>query len=774
MQDKHRQPGSSFDSLAAMESLCAASNQGLATLDSNLVFQFSNQRFADLQRRPISQVVGHTPRDLWQGRHLQVDAKLRQVIATGEPIFDSLFENAPSRDAGTPAAIHASYVPLKSAGRVCGVGIIVQDIFERGPVSMLRNYTAEQFSYLALATNEGIWDYDALNAKHRWNPRLYELLGYRIGADEPSSENFVARLHPDEREHIRLEFEASMNKTFSTWQRSFRLVLDDGTIRHVIDRAYFLRDAEGRLLRAIGAVTDVSDMKLAEEALRASQLRFELAASTGGIWDWSENLGAFLSPRFLELLGYPPDGRQIRTDEWLDFIHLDDLERVRCNMMTHLRERTPYSDEYRMRVASGGYRWFQVAGQAVWGSEGRAIYMAGTIVDITERKEVEQELRASEERYRLLIESSPDAVLVHRDEMLLYVNRAAVQMLGYASYRDLVGKSVRFILPADERSRSQEMLDQGVRGILPPLDARLMRADGTVLYVETTAAIVDFEGRPTAQSVCRDISERRRVQEEVHRLNETLEHRVRDRTAQLQAANQELESFSYSVSHDLRAPLRHMSAYATLLSETPAVAEDPQSLQRARSIIRAAARLGQLVDDLLMFSRMGRARLNYSTLSTQTLVEHVRRELEGDIEGRVIEWQIGHLPDVVGDAPMLQQVWTNLMSNAIKYTRPRSVARVEIGAGISENEIVFFVRDNGVGFDTRYADKLFGVFERLHSIQEFEGTGIGLANVRRIVQRHGGRVWADATLDVGATFFFTLPQQATGDRLQATGQKGTK
>jgi PAS domain S-box-containing protein len=776
MQEKDKRTESDFDAAAAMESLFTSSGQAMALLDCNLRFKRVNQRFADLQQCRIDEIVGLTTRDLWPARHHLIDPQLQQVIATSKPTSEIPLNYSPVDDPAIRVSVLASYVPLLSAGVVSGVGIIAQVVTDHARMQALQQETMERFNYLALATNDGIWDFDLVKRKHWWNPRLYELLGYRVGVDEATSDNFVARLHPDEQQQIRTGFRTSLRNTFSTWQRSFRLMLPDGTVRHVMDRAYFLRDEHGNLHRAIGAVTDLSDMKRAEDALVASQLRFQLAASTGGIWDWREDSGTFLSPRFLELLGYPSGERQITTQEWLAFVHPEDQPRVINGMRSHVRDRHPYQDEYRMRVASGDYRWFQVAGQAVWNAEGRATYMAGSITDITTRKQVEQELRASEERYRLLIESSPDAVLVHRDEMLLYVNRAAALMLGYSSNTELIGQSVRMILPPTEEqhSRSQRMLDQGMRGILPPLDARLMRADGTVLYVETTAAIVNFEGRPAAQSVCRDISERRRVQEEVHRLNETLEHRVRDRTAQLQAANQELESFSYSVSHDLRAPLRHMSAYATLLSEKPAVADDPQSLQQARSIIRAAARLGQLVDDLLMFSRMGRAQLNYSTFSTQTLVEHVRRELEGDIEGRVIDWRIQHLPDVLGDAPMLQQVWTNLMSNAIKYTRPRAAARVEIGADISETEIIFFVRDNGVGFDTRYADKLFGVFERLHSVQEFEGTGIGLANVRRIVQRHGGRVWADAVLDEGATFFFALPQQGTGDRLQATGQTGTK
>jgi light-regulated signal transduction histidine kinase (bacteriophytochrome) len=228
----------------------------------------------------------------------------------------------------------------------------------------------------------------------------------------------------------------------------------------------------------------------------------------------------------------------------------------------------------------------------------------------------------------------------------------------------------------------------------------------------------------------------------------------------LEAANEELEAFSYSVSHDLRSPLRHIAGYVEILQAEAGANLDESSRQHLQTVADSATRLGHLIDALLSFSRMGRSEMREQRISLATLVEEARHELRQEIQGRDIDWQTGELPDVPGDALMLRQVIVNLLSNALKYTRPRPRAKIEIGAADTGQEIVFFVRDNGVGFDMQYRNKLFGVFQRLHTAREFEGTGIGLANVRRIIHRHGGRTWAEGEVGSGATFYFSIPKSA--------------
>jgi light-regulated signal transduction histidine kinase (bacteriophytochrome) len=288
--------------------------------------------------------------------------------------------------------------------------------------------------------------------------------------------------------------------------------------------------------------------------------------------------------------------------------------------------------------------------------------------------------------------------------------------------------------------------------------------DGRRIDVSVSLSrIVDQDNKVIGLSkIARDITQRKRTEREVHRLNEELEQRVLDRTAQLETANKELDSFSYSVSHDLRAPLRAIDGFSRALQEDFSAQLPEEGLRYLRTIREGSQRMGVLIDDLLAFSRLSRLPLNREPVNMNDLVWAFVAEMSPASEDRHPKVEVNDLPPCNADPALVKQVWINLLSNALKYTRHRENAHIEIGADEFDGTTTWYVRDNGAGFDMLYVDKLFGVFQRLHRAEEYEGTGVGLAIVRRIVERHGGRVWAKGAVEHGATFFFTLGEGTGG------------
>ena len=548
---------------------------------------------------------------------------------------------------------------------------------------------------------------------------------------------------------------------------------------------------QDEIVTVFAVTTDISERKKAEDALRKAhdELEIKVRERTAELRKSEErfrsyfNLGligvAITSPtkgflevndQFCKILGY--DRSELMQLTWSELTHPDDLPGDIANYNRVLAgEIDGYEIEKRFIRKDGKTIDAAVSAKCLRRSDGSVDYFVALLQDITDRKRTEEEVQMllntiQQEKTKLssLINNIADEVwFADTKGRFTIANPAALREFGISS-GDIIeveklAKNVEVLRPdGSPRPIEESPPLRALSGEVIRNQEEIVRtpATGELRHREVSATPVrDHKGEIIGSvTIVRDITDRKKSEEQIRVLNKQLNQHV----AKIETANKELEAFSYSVSHDLRAPLRHMSGFTEMLTERLKAHPDEKASSYAGSIYAASKKMGLLIDDLLSLSQVSRSEMRKRKVNLNTLVKRVVREIGEELKERKIRWEIDELPEVSGDKSLLERVIVNLISNAVKFTSTRAQAEIRIACKDEGDDIVCYVADNGVGFDMKYVDKIFGVFQRLHTQDEFEGTGIGLSIVQRIISRHGGRAWADSVLGQGATFYFSLPK----------------
>ncbi|MEI6915371.1 MAG: PAS domain S-box protein [Armatimonadota bacterium] len=594
------------------------------------------------------------------------------------------------------------------------------------------------------------------------NDRLCSLLGYT--RDEISSMTWSEMTHPDDLAADAEQFDRILAGEIDQYDLEKRFIRKDGTAIWTSLAVGSVRNSDGRLSHFVAVIEDITERKQAEEALAQSNQLL------GGVLDNTSMMAVFLDSQFnfiwvnrpyAETCGHAPSffpGKN-HFDLYPNEENLAIFKRVVAKAEPFFVSAKPFEFPDQPERGVTYWDWSLIPLTDGDGSVTRLVF---TLSDVTERIRALETIRSSAELFRNAFQYSPIGVaLVSLEGKWLRINDSLASIVGYSEDELLTMTFQDITHPADldtDLSFVRQMVDGEITTYT--MEKRYLHKNGHIVWVLLAVSLVrDQDGAPLYFiSQIEDITARKTAEMEIVQLNSDLEQRVKERTAQFESANKELEAFCYSVAHDLRAPLRHIDGYVDLLTSRCRENLPDQGLHYLDTIADSSRQMGVLIDDLLRFSRTGRTDMRMEILDMNRVLQEALDSLKESNPDRIIEWVIGDLPAVRGDSVLLRQVWVNLLGNAVKYTQPKETARIEVSFRKEKDEIIFIVQDNGVGFDMQYYGKLFGIFQRLHSQDEFEGVGIGLATVQRIIERHGGRVWAEAELNEGATFYFSLPQ----------------
>ncbi|MCK7579666.1 MAG: PAS domain S-box protein [Chromatiales bacterium] len=744
--------------LRVKDDAIAASINGIAFADLAGTLTYVNRAFLRMWGYDREQeVIGRSALEFWQ--HPDEAAQVLAALATQDGWSGEL--TARRQDGSLFVALFSAAVIRDTADRPFQLMGSFVDVTERRRAEE----EARIFQNLINVAGQGIGMARMDSGVSYLNDALRRMLG--VAADEDLAKYSFYDFYADE---DRAFLEARVLPAVleqGSWTGELSLRAAGGVSVPTIHNVFLLRDAAGAPVAIANVLTDISEQRRAASALQESEQRFrsiiEASPVPYALNDDHQNI-TYLNPAFIRTVGYTRDDIPTLADWWPraypDPVYRQWVATEWAARLERARRQGSAFEPMELNIRCKDGTTCTVMASAA--SLGQAF--AGThlviLYDITAHRRAEQALRASEARLRTILETEPECVkILAANGTLLEMNPAGLAMLEADSVAQLQGRTVATFVTGEQRAAFVELgrrvIENGESG---RLEFEIVGLKGTRRWLETNAVPLRDEvtGETRLLGVTRDITERRRAEEGIRTLNAELEQRVKDRTAELEAANRELEAFSYSVSHDLRAPLRAIDGFSRVLVEDHASHLDAEAQDYLNRVRNAVQRMGVLIDDLLDLSRVGRAAMHVTAVDLSSLAAEAVAQLRHGDPARTVEVDIAPGITAQGDPRLLRVVLENLLGNAWKYTGRTAAAHIAFATGTSNGQRVYRIADNGAGFDMQYADKLFRPFQRLHTLQEFPGSGVGLATVARIVHRHGGRVWAEGEPGRGASFFFTL------------------